>query len=32
MRVTAAPELASMMVAQISKPGADFELIKREIP
>src|SRR6267142_3850840 len=31
MRVTA-PELAPMMVAQISKPGADFEIVKREIP
>ena len=31
MRVTA-PELAPMMVAQISKPGGDFELVEREIP
>ena len=31
MRVTA-PDLAPMMVAQISKPGADFEIVKREIP
>jgi D-arabinose 1-dehydrogenase-like Zn-dependent alcohol dehydrogenase len=31
MRVTA-PELAPMMVAQISKPGADFEIVKRKIP
>jgi hypothetical protein len=28
MRVTA-PELAPMMVAQISKPGGDFEIVKR---
>src|SRR5689334_23951968 len=31
MRVTAS-ELAPMMVAQISKPGADFEIVRREIP
>jgi len=29
MRATV-PELAPMMVAQISKPGTDFEIIKRE--
>jgi D-arabinose 1-dehydrogenase-like Zn-dependent alcohol dehydrogenase len=32
MRVTAKPELAPMMVAQVSKPGGDFEIVKREIP
>jgi len=26
------PEVAEMMVAQISKPGAEFEIVKREIP
>src|SRR5688572_563198 len=31
MRV-AVPALAPMMAAQISKPGADFELVEREIP
>ncbi len=31
MRV-AAPDLAPMKVAQISKPGADFEIVEREIP
>jgi len=32
MRVAAEPELAPMKVAQISKPGADFEIVEREIP
>jgi D-arabinose 1-dehydrogenase-like Zn-dependent alcohol dehydrogenase len=32
MRVSAAPELAPMRVAQISKPGGDFELVEREVP
>jgi D-arabinose 1-dehydrogenase-like Zn-dependent alcohol dehydrogenase len=32
MRVVAAPEVARMKVAQISKPGGDFELVEREIP
>ena len=32
MRVAAAPELAPMMVAQVSKPGADFEIVEREVP
>jgi D-arabinose 1-dehydrogenase-like Zn-dependent alcohol dehydrogenase len=32
MRVVAAPEVAPMKVAQISKPGGDFELVEREIP
>jgi D-arabinose 1-dehydrogenase-like Zn-dependent alcohol dehydrogenase len=27
-----APALAPMMVAQISKPGGDFEIVEREIP
>ena len=31
MRVTV-PELAPMMVAQVPRPGADFEIVKREIP
>jgi len=32
LRVAAKPELALMKVAQISKPGADFEIVDREIP
>src|SRR5215510_564259 len=32
MRGTGAPEVAPMKAAQISKPGADFEIIEREIP
>jgi D-arabinose 1-dehydrogenase-like Zn-dependent alcohol dehydrogenase len=32
MRVAAKPGLASMKVAQISKPGGDFEMLEREIP
>ena len=32
MRVAPARALAPMMVAQISKPGADFEIVKREVP
>src|SRR5437762_2797965 len=32
MRVTAAPELAPMKVAQISKPGGEFEIVERKIP
>jgi D-arabinose 1-dehydrogenase-like Zn-dependent alcohol dehydrogenase len=32
MRVVAEPEVASMKVAQVSKPGADFEIVEREIP
>ena len=32
MRVAAVPEVAPMKVAQISKPGADFEIIEREVP
>ena len=32
MKVPVAPELARMEVAQISKPGADFEIVQREIP
>ena len=31
MRV-AVPALAPMMVARISKPGADFEIVEREVP
>jgi D-arabinose 1-dehydrogenase-like Zn-dependent alcohol dehydrogenase len=32
LRVAAKPEAAAMKVAQISKPGGDFELVEREIP
>jgi len=32
MRVAARPEAAPMTVAQISKAGGDFEIVKREIP
>src|SRR6476659_10016416 len=32
MRVAAKPGLASMKVAQVSKPGGDFEMVEREIP
>ena len=32
LRVAAKPEVAPMKVAQISKPGGDFEIVKREIP
>ncbi len=32
MKVAAKPELAPMMVAQISKPGGDFEIAERETP
>ena len=32
MRVSPAPRVAPMMAAQISKPGADFEIVKRAIP
>ena len=32
LRVAAKPELALMKVAQISKPGAEFEIVEREIP
>ena len=32
MKVVPAPGLAPMKVAQISKPGADFEIVEREIP
>ena len=32
LRVAAKPELASMKVAQISRPGADFEIVERAIP
>jgi D-arabinose 1-dehydrogenase-like Zn-dependent alcohol dehydrogenase len=32
LRVAAKPEAARMKVAQISKPGGDFELVEREIP
>jgi D-arabinose 1-dehydrogenase-like Zn-dependent alcohol dehydrogenase len=32
MRVAVAPQVAPMKVAQISKPGADFEIVEREIP
>lgn len=32
LRVSAAPQVAPMKVAQISKPGADFEIVEREVP
>ena len=32
MRVTPTPQLAPMTVAQISRPGGDFEIVEREIP
>src|SRR5690349_6803783 len=32
LRVAASPQVARMKVAQISKPGGDFELVEREIP
>jgi D-arabinose 1-dehydrogenase-like Zn-dependent alcohol dehydrogenase len=32
LRIAAKPEAARMKVAQISKPGADFEIVEREIP
>jgi D-arabinose 1-dehydrogenase-like Zn-dependent alcohol dehydrogenase len=32
LRVAAAPQLAPMKVAQIPKPGADFEIVEHEIP
>src|SRR5947199_4204797 len=32
MRVVPVPGVAPMKVAQISKPGADFEIVEREIP
>src|SRR5215471_2007410 len=32
MKVPVVPEVAQMKVAQISKPGGDFELVEREIP
>jgi len=32
MRVAAAPQVAPMMAAQISKPGGEFEIVEREIP
>src|SRR5512146_1438320 len=32
LRVAARPEAAPMKAAQISKPGADFEIVEREVP
>jgi len=32
MRVAAKSEAAPMRVAQIPKPGGDFEIVEREIP
>jgi D-arabinose 1-dehydrogenase-like Zn-dependent alcohol dehydrogenase len=32
MRVAATPQVAPMKVAHVSKPGADFEIVEREIP
>ena len=31
-RISIVPEVAPMKVAQISKPGGDFEIVEREIP
>ena len=32
MRIASTPKLAPMRVAQISKPGGDFEIVERSIP
>ncbi|HXW89311.1 MAG TPA: alcohol dehydrogenase [Terriglobales bacterium] len=32
LRVTAKPELAPMKVAQVAKPGGDFEIVERAVP
>jgi D-arabinose 1-dehydrogenase-like Zn-dependent alcohol dehydrogenase len=32
LRVAAAPQVAPMKAAQISKPGGEFEIVEREIP
>src|SRR5437667_4341567 len=32
LRVAVAPQVALMKAAQISKPGADFEIVERKIP
>src|SRR3989440_2004187 len=32
VRIPAVPEVAPMKVAQISKPGADFQIVEREVP
>jgi D-arabinose 1-dehydrogenase-like Zn-dependent alcohol dehydrogenase len=32
LRIAVKPAVAAMKVAQISKPGADFEIVEREIP
>ena len=32
LRVAAKPAVAAMKVAQICKPGADFEIVEREVP
>jgi D-arabinose 1-dehydrogenase-like Zn-dependent alcohol dehydrogenase len=32
MRVAVVPKVAQMKVAQISKPGTDFEIVERDIP
>jgi D-arabinose 1-dehydrogenase-like Zn-dependent alcohol dehydrogenase len=32
MRVVPKPEVATMISAQVPKPGGDFEIVKREIP
>ena len=32
LRVAVKPEAAPMKAAQISKPGADFEIVERKIP
>ena len=32
MRIASRPQAAAMKVAQITRPGGDFEIVKREIP
>ena len=32
LRVAAKPEVARMKVAQVSKPGGDFEIVERGVP
>ena len=32
MKVVPVPEVAPMKVAQISKPGGDFEIVERQVP
>jgi D-arabinose 1-dehydrogenase-like Zn-dependent alcohol dehydrogenase len=32
LRVAPTPQLAPMKVVQVPKPGADFEVVEREVP